>query len=86
MFKVFLLVNPKVKNFPKQFAKQNSIVQINGQLEKYSKALKYTFVDIFTHFRDQHDSLNERYTYDGLHLNLSGYEHWVAFLKKSKLI
>lgn len=81
-----LPVNPSVKNFPTRFAKQDDITEINGQLRKYSEALKYTFVDVHTHFLDKKNMLDDRFTADGLHLNANGYLHWVEYLKKEKYL
>lgn len=79
-----LPINPAVQKFPKQFGKAAGITAINQQLEKYAKALKYEFIDIHHHFTDKQEALEAKYTYDGLHLNKAGYEHWVQFLKKNK--
>jgi lysophospholipase L1-like esterase len=78
-----LPVNPSVKNFPTQFNKQENIREINGQLQKYAGVLKFTFVDINSHFSGGGDLLDAKFTYDGLHLNAAGYLHWVEFLKKN---
>ncbi len=81
-----LPVNPSVRDFPVQFAKQQNILEINGQLKKYGDALKYTFIDIYTHFNGEQDLLDARFTHDGLHLNAAGYIHWVEYLKKNKYL
>jgi lysophospholipase L1-like esterase len=78
-----LPVNPSVQGFLKQFAKQESILEINGQLKKYSDIMKFTYVDIHKQFLAKGDVLDVRYTKDGLHLNSVGYVHWVGYLKKS---
>ena len=79
-----LPVNPSVTNFPPRFSKQGSILEINGQLKKYSDALHYIFVDIHSRFLDKQNLLDARFTYDGLHLNAAGYAQCVEYLKKSK--
>ena len=81
-----LPVNPGHKSFPQKFSKQEDIMEINGQLGKYGDALKYTYVDIHSHFLDQHNVLDLRFTYDGLHLNPAGYAHWIGYLKKNKYL
>jgi lysophospholipase L1-like esterase len=81
-----LPVNPSIKDFPSQFSKQEHILEINGQLKKYSEVLKFTFVDIHGYFLDPQNLLDVKYTHDGLHLNAAGYTHWVAFLKKNKYL
>ncbi|NOT77236.1 MAG: hypothetical protein HOP08_20115 [Cyclobacteriaceae bacterium] len=77
-----LPVNPSVKNFPTQFDKQEKITEINDQLKKYGGPLKYTFVNIHNHFLAK-GVLDAKFTYDGLHLNAVGYNHWLAYLKKN---
>ncbi len=78
-----LPVNPSIKDFPPQFSKQGDILEINGQLKKYSKILNFTFVDIYSHFLSSGDTLDARFTLDGLHLNAAGYVYWIDFLKKN---
>ncbi len=79
-----LPVNPTHKKFPPRFNKPGDIDAINGQLRKYADALKYTYVDLFSAFVDGTGRLDLQYTYDGLHLNPAGYQHWVKLLKKEK--
>jgi lysophospholipase L1-like esterase len=81
-----LPVNPGVKGFMTRFSKQSDIIEINGQLKRYAEVLKYEYVDIHSAFRDSKEMLDARYTYDGLHLNAAGYQHWVEFLKKNSYI
>ncbi|CAN5312140.1 SGNH/GDSL hydrolase family protein [soil metagenome] len=78
-----LPVNPSAPGFLKQFAMQESILEINAQLKKYSDILKFIFIDIHQQFLTKGDVLDMRYTKDGLHLNSAGYVHWVGYLKKS---
>lgn len=81
-----LPLNPGHKNFPARFNKPSDITEINGQLKKYHEALKYTYVDLYSHFLDDKLLLDLRYTTDGLHLNEAGYVHWVSYLKKQKCL
>lgn len=81
-----LPVNPTHKKFPARFNKQSDIETINAQLRKYADPLKYTYVDLFSSFLDSSGRLDLQYTYDGLHLNPAGYQHWVQRLKKDKWI
>ena len=78
-----LPLNPAVKDFPTNLAKQENILEINGQLKKYGDIFKFTYVDIYGLFLDKQNALDARFTYDGLHLNAAGYLRWVAYLKKS---
>lgn len=79
-------VNPTLKSFPKDYSRQENIIEINKQLSKYSEALKYNYLDMYTHFIDRNSLLDARFTPDGLHLNANGYVHWVEFLKKGKYL
>lgn len=81
-----LPVNPSHKKFPAAYAQQSNIEEINGQLKKYPEALKYTYVDLFSHFLDGSHQLDVKYSTDGLHLNAAGYVHWVSYLKKQKWV
>lgn len=81
-----LPVNPGVKGFMTRFSKQSDIVEINGQLKKYADILKYEYLDIHSYFKDSKEMLDVKYTYDGLHLNRAGYDHWVEFLRKNSYI
>lgn len=81
-----LPVNPSIKNFPSRFAKQENILEINGQLKKYSEVLKYSYVDIHSYFLDKKNLLDEQFTPDGLHLNANGYVRWAEYLKKGKYL
>lgn len=81
-----LPLNSGHKKFPAGYSKQAQVMEINAQLEKYAEALKYTFVNLYPAFLDDHMALNVLYTYDGLHLNKAGYAHWLACLKKEKCL
>ena len=78
-----LPLNPGVKDFPANLAKQENILEINGQLKKYGDIFKFTYIDIHSLFLDKQNALDARFTYDGLHLNAAGYLRWVSYLKKS---
>lgn len=81
-----LPVNTTLKDFPAAYAKQETILELNGLLKKYSVALKFTYVDIHDQFLNKQNMLDNRFTPDGLHLNAAGYVHWVDFLKKNKFL
>jgi lysophospholipase L1-like esterase len=81
-----LPVNPSVKGFMTRFSKQQDINEINAQLKRYAKPLKYEYVNINGYFTDAKELLDVRFTYDGLHLNKAGYEHWIEYLKKNEYI
>lgn len=71
---------------PQHFNKDDHVMTINAQLSRYSERFGFTYIDLFNHFQGKDGMLDARYTYDGLHLNNAGYEHWASFLKKNKLL
>ncbi len=81
-----LPVNEKVEKFPQQFNNGSHILIINDQLSRYAERLRYTYVDLYSKFLDDQGRLNASYTHDGLHLNASGYQHWLEVLKSLKYL
>jgi lysophospholipase L1-like esterase len=81
-----LPVNKTFKNFPKGYDQEDHITTINGQLKKLSKHFDYTYVDLYNQFTNTNLQLEEKYSFDGLHLNASGYAHWVELLKNAKYL
>jgi lysophospholipase L1-like esterase len=79
-----LPVNPTFKNFPKGYDVMEGIVTINTQLSKISRRFNYTYVDIYKNFLDKEGNLDASMSPDGLHLNASGYKHWIKILKDAK--
>lgn len=76
-----LPVNETVEKFPQQFNNANHILTINDQLSRYAERLRYTYIDLYNKFLDDQGKLKASYTFDGLHLNAAGYQHWVGILK-----
>ena len=62
--------------------KNEDIIVLNGQLEKFAKENKVTFIDIFSAFvGDQKtQELKPEYTNNGIHLNAQAYIRWKALL------
>lgn len=81
-----LPVNETVERFPQQFNNGMHINTINDQLARYATRLRYTYVDLYGKFIDSQGKLDAKYTFDGLHLNAAGYQHWVDVLKELKHI
>ena len=82
-----LPLNETFKNFPEKYrGKLEHITTINNNLRKYGEKLHYTFVDINKEFADKESKMEARYSTDGLHLNASGYDHWVEILKRLKYL
>jgi lysophospholipase L1-like esterase len=81
-----LPVNDTVEKFPQQFNNASHILTINDQLSRYSERLRYTYIDLYGKFVDDQGKLKASYTFDGLHLNAAGYQHWVGILKSLKYL
>lgn len=82
-----LPTNESLLNSLKAFhGKSEHVKTINAQLKKYHKKLKYTFVDLYSNFLDADGKMDAKFTYDGLHLNAAGYDHWVEILRKEKYL
>ena len=63
------------------FNKDEHILFVNEELRKLGVAEKITVIDIHPHFLDAGNRLDKKYTYDGLHLNMEGYQKWASLLK-----
>lgn len=82
-----LPTNNSFKNtLPQHYNKDEHVIIINSQLMRYAEKIGFTYVDIYTPFQNKEGKLDARYTYDGLHLNNIGYEHWASILKNLKLL
>jgi len=81
-----LPVNETIEKFPQQFNNVSHILIINDQLSRYAERLRYTYIDLYTKFLDDQGKLKASYTYDGLHLNAAGYQHWLEVLKSLKYL
>ena len=81
-----LPVNKSFKNFPKNYDKEEHIVTINDQLKKLGKHFGYTYIDLYNQFTNTNQQLEEKYSFDGLHLNAAGYTRWAEILKRSKYL
>jgi lysophospholipase L1-like esterase len=81
-----LPVNETVEKFPQQFNNGSHILIINDQLSRYAERMRYTYIDLYGKFLDKQGKLDPTLTYDGLHLNASGYQRWVEVLKTLKYL
>ena len=81
-----LPLNPSVKNFPQHYDKQEHVVAVHRRLVRIAREAGASYVDLWPIFRDSRGRLDARLTGDGLHLNQLGYERWVAYLKKARML
>lgn len=79
-FNTLLPVN---NSFPDRahFNKDEHLLFVNEELKKLGAAEKITVIDIHPHFLDAGKRLDKKYTYDGLHLDMEGYQKWASLLK-----
>ncbi len=55
---------------------------VNGMLKDWCDDNEIIFVDLFIHLKNGNDDfLNPEFTYDGLHLNGSGYQKWANVIQ-----
>lgn len=78
-----LPVNPTINKFPQHYDKQSKIVETNKLLVQVAREKNVPMVDLNKLFRDTKGNLQEKYTYDGLHINVVGYKIWIDHLKKN---
>ena len=62
------------------------IRELNNALKGLAAEMLVTYVDIYPALLDARQQLDARYTYDGLHLSGLGYQAWVSYLKKERLL
>lgn len=79
-------LNPSFEKFPKNYDKQEHVITLNTQLQKFADRMKYTFVNLYPEFLDKENRLEAKYSSDGLHLNAAGYTRWVSVLKGLKYL
>lgn len=76
-----LPVNDEFTRFPKVHNKTQVILDINKGLKLLTKEKHCTFIDLYPHFTAPGtQSLDKKYTNDGLHLMGAGYLQWKKFL------
>ncbi len=78
-----LPVNPAYPGFPQHYDKENHVARVNKLLREVTAAAGCRFVNLFPLFLNAQERLDERYTYDGLHLNDVGYQVWIDYLRQT---
>ena len=79
-FNTLLPVNNSFTNRD-HFNKDEHILYVNAELKKLAAKENITVIDIHPHFLDANKRLDKKYTYDGLHLDMEGYQKWASLLK-----
>ena len=81
-----LPLNPTVKDFPQHYDKQARVIAVNRLLRAMARETGVRYLDLWPLFVDRRGLLDAKLTGDGLHLNRLGYERWVAYLKRARLL
>ena len=77
-----LPVNDEFTRFPKVHNKTQVILDINKGLKQLAKEKKCTYIDLYSHLiAPGTQSLDKKYTNDGLHLLGAGYMVWKEVVK-----
>ena len=58
------------------YRNNNSIIELNHELEMISRETGSTYIDLYKMFLDSTGNLDMRYSNDGLHINIKGYHIW----------
>ena len=59
-----------------------NIRKLNNSLQDLSSKFQLNYVDLYSLFKGDEDQLDERFTYDGLHLNGTGYLIWKSEIER----
>lgn len=77
--KIYLQSITPVRGYSEKYVE--SIKKINIQIKAIAERRGHQFIDIYPPLADATGNLSENYTFDGLHLNGSGYAVWVNIIK-----
>lgn len=80
-FQTLMPVNNEYTQFKNHYNKDEHILYVNAGLKKIAAEEKITLVDLYPHFLNSDNKMDNRFTTDGLHLNAQGYKHWAGILK-----
>lgn len=81
-FHTLMPVNNEYTQFKNHYNKDEHILYINAELKKMATQYGVHIIDLYPHFLNADNKMDKKYTIDGLHLNLLGYQHWASILKK----
>ena len=59
----------------------SKVYQVNNSLRDFCTKNNISFIDIHPDFLNQKGQMDEKYTYDGVHLTEPGYLHWSGLIK-----
>lgn len=84
-FQTILPVNNEVLPKKAHYDKDDHIAAVNQGIKALGKKEKITVIDLHPHFLKE-GKLNKAYTYDGLHLNIQGYQLWKKILMQGNYL
>jgi lysophospholipase L1-like esterase len=70
------------KYYPRSKITNENIQKLNDSLEDLSSKFQLNYIDLYALFKTDKDQLDERFTYDGLHLNGSAYLIWKSTIER----
>jgi lysophospholipase L1-like esterase len=70
------------KYYPTSKITSENIRKLNNSLEDLSAKFRLNYIDLYSLFKRDKDQLDERFTYDGLHLNGNAYRIWKSAIEK----
>lgn len=69
------------KYYPMSKITGENIRKLNNSLEDLSSKSQLNYIDLYSLFKADEDQLDERFTYDGLHLNGTAYLIWKSAIE-----
>lgn len=70
------------KKFQLKFVTNDAIRSLNSQLQELAAEFSYQYIDLYSHFTNEQNQLDLKYTSDGAHLNGDGYMLWKKLIEK----
>lgn len=58
----------------------SKVYEVNNSIRDFCKTKNMSFIDIHPDFLNHHGQMDEKYTYDGVHLTEQGYTHWTQLI------
>ncbi|GAA4464542.1 SGNH/GDSL hydrolase family protein [Nibrella saemangeumensis] len=80
-FQTLLPTNASFDKLRSHYHKEPRIRAINDSLRELGREEKIEIIDLYSHFVDEEGNLKKAYTWDGVHLTLTGYTTWVEVLR-----
>ncbi|MEO6705801.1 MAG: alpha/beta fold hydrolase [Ginsengibacter sp.] len=86
-FQTILPINDIHNKKSNIFTKHENIRKINTSLKQLAfNSKKMVVIDLYGLFADDSGYLKKEYTWDGIHLNMNGYNKWATILKNGKYL